>query len=107
MTGLTLATLGFAFIFCGLTFHYQNLYKEYHSRWEDTVRGMGDKLIYEWSVRDLTPLWEEAYPHVVDMQTHRKYSEWLTFCANYPTRNVMEVHLEEHGARIEFLGGAK
>lgn len=67
----------------------------YRRKWEDCIseRGAEESLIFEWSCRDLMPAWEELYPHVVHMDAHRKYSEWATFCANYPTRDSIEVQL--------------
>lgn len=70
--------------------------RNYRVKWEDCVkdRCAEDSLIFEWSCRDLMPEWEQLYPHVRDMEAHRKYSEWATFCANYPTRQSIEAHLD-------------
>ena len=69
---------------------------EYKSKWHECLseRGAEDSLIFEWSCRDLMPEWEQLYPHVKDMPDHRKYSEWATFCANYPTRESIVAHLD-------------
>jgi hypothetical protein len=69
--------------------------KAYRKKWEDEVSGRNatDALLFEWSCRDLMPPWEELNPHVVNMPTQRKYGEWATFCANYPTRTALETEL--------------
>ena len=64
-------------------------------KWEDCVTDRWEKsLVFEWSCRDLIPEWEQLYPHVRNMQPARKYSEWATFCANYPTRESIIAHLD-------------
>ena len=65
-------------------------------KWEDCVkdRCAEESLIFEWSCRDLMPEWEQLYPHVQNMNDQRKYSEWATFCANYPTRESIMAHLD-------------
>ena len=73
---------------------------KYKARWHYSLseRGAEDSLIYEWSNRDLMPEWEDVYPHVKHMPTKRKYSEWATFCANYPTRESIIAQLSLEGA---------
>jgi hypothetical protein len=69
---------------------------DYQSRWELAINSpnrTNDAMVYEWENRDLVRKWELCYPHVQEMQPMRKYSEWLTFCANYPSREAMETQL--------------
>lgn len=70
--------------------------RKYKVKWHECLsdRGAEDSLIFEWSCRDLMPEWEQLYPHVKDMPNQRKYSEWATFCANYPTRESIIAHLD-------------
>lgn len=75
---------------------------DYRGRWENQLRdrGVEDSLVFEWSIRDLMPRWEAIYPHVRNMIDARKYSEWATFCANYPTRDAAEAQLGIQEVRI-------
>ena len=67
---------------------------EFQTRWEASINSnRNDRMLYEWQNRDLVRTWEHRYPHVQRMSEARKYSEWLTFCANYPSRESMERQL--------------
>lgn len=47
--------------------------------------------------RDIMPRWELLNPHVAAMQSHRRYSEWATFCANLDMlgRGCLEYTIDE------------
>lgn len=75
--------------------YVERMRDRYHDMWEAVVRDRNaeDSLIFEFANRDLMPKWEKVYPHVRNMPAARKYSEWATFCANYPSRTAMEKQL--------------
>lgn len=83
--------------------------RKYRRLWGEstTQRAAEESLIYEWSNRDLMPDWEDAYPHVEHMPNERKYSEWATFCANYPTREQMiaQISLDSANRRARATRG--
>jgi len=80
--------------------HIQNERDKYKRKYHEVLApgNAEDSLIYEWSNRDLMPDWENAYPHVKHMPDERKYSEWATFCANYPTREQMIAQISLDGS---------
>lgn len=63
----------------------------YMHRWEQCI--YGSMYREAWIHRDLIPAWEKRYPHIRNMNEDRKCGEWLTFCANYPTRKAKEDQL--------------
>lgn len=91
-------------ILCAVLFFYEWTLRlaadeactKYQRRWEASLldRNAEESLIYEWANRDLIPKWEECYPHVKHMPEVRKYNEWATFCANYPSREQLLTELE-------------
>lgn len=85
-----------------VTLYHRNKSHLWRRKYEDLAlnRNAEDALLFEWSCRDLMPLWEKVYPHVQNLPNTRKYSEWATFCANYPTRQQIEAHLELEGEKV-------
>lgn len=93
---VSLVCIGYALLATLAVRYHQDQLRVWREKWSDCVKGRDteDSLIFEWSCRDLMPEWEQLYPHVRNMQDERKYSEWATFCANYPTRESIMAHLD-------------
>ena len=64
---------------------------DFQLKWEQSLnaRNSSDAVVHEFTNCELISKWEKVYPHVQNMMPHRKYSEWATFCANYPSRTAM------------------
>lgn len=99
--GIALGLLVWAVIASNLAHYHRGQARLWQHKWSDAIRERDaeESLIFEWSCRDLMPQWEQVYPQVRNLPNHRKYSEWATFCANYPTREQIIAHLEMEGAK--------